>query len=117
MGCKTKDTGEICTLNGLQCHAGTNVLCYEEEKPQATKSQDLLRSDDTPGSVCETEEIIMKNPKEILQFYGRCCISENIYNNREYKDDAEGKEDHQSDMGAIQRIRGQKAAIEWLFED
>lgn len=59
----------------------------------------------------------MKRPKEILELYGECCVSESsLTAGADYSDGEEGKARHKKDEAKLENIRGQKQAIEWLFE-
>ena len=59
----------------------------------------------------------MKPPKEILEMYGKCCVSEYaLSSNRKYPDGDEGKQMRRRDDEKLADIEGQKKIIEWIFE-
>jgi len=59
----------------------------------------------------------MKTKKEILEYYGKCCVSEYcLVENRNYTDDKQGEELARKNDLKITDIRGQKKAIEFIIE-
>jgi len=58
----------------------------------------------------------VKTKKEILEYYGKCCVSEYcLTENRKYPDNEAGKAMAKKDDVKIEDIRGQKKAIEFIF--
>lgn len=62
------------------------------------------------------KEIIMKRPKEILELYGECCVSESSLTTGADYSGEKGKDRQKKDNAKLENIRGQKQIIEWLFE-
>lgn len=59
----------------------------------------------------------MKTKKEMLEYYGKCCVSEYcLCENKDYPAFEEGKRAKATREGIIENIRGQKKAIEFIFE-
>ena len=59
----------------------------------------------------------MKTKKELLKYYGMCCVSEFcLCENRAYPAGKEGDTLARKDDSKIENIRGQKKAIEFIFE-
>ena len=59
----------------------------------------------------------MKTKKEILEYYGRCCVSEfSLSKNRNYPDGVKGEAMSKKDDFKLENIRGQKKAIEFIME-
>jgi hypothetical protein len=58
----------------------------------------------------------MKNQKEILEYYGKCCVSEYLLaTDRKYPSGEKGEILERSDNRKIENIKGQKKAIEFIF--
>jgi len=59
----------------------------------------------------------MKTGKEILEYYGKCCVSESSFEkNMAYPAGEKGETLARMDAFKIENIRGQKKAIEFIFE-
>ncbi len=59
----------------------------------------------------------MKTKKEILEYYGKCCVSEySLSKTKAYPSGEKGEHLARKDGLKIENIRGQKKAIEHIFE-
>lgn len=59
----------------------------------------------------------MKTKKEILEYYGKCCVSEYcICKNEDYPSGKEGVALARKDAAKLENILGQKKAIEFILE-
>ena len=59
----------------------------------------------------------MKATREILEYYGKCCVSEYcLCKDRNYPDNEKGKALERKDSSKIEDIRGQKKAIEYILD-
>lgn len=61
----------------------------------------------------------MKTSKQILEQYGKCCVSEfRLSENEHYGEESNKKleEFKYRDAMKLQSIRGQKISLEWLLE-
>ena len=58
----------------------------------------------------------MKTKQEILEYYGRCCVSEFLLS-KETPSDKRGEAMEQKDAAKLQNIKGQKMAIEFIFKE
>lgn len=59
----------------------------------------------------------MKTKTELLEYYGRCCVSEYLLiGKREYSADEAGEKLLRKDTLKLEYIRGQKKAIEFIFD-
>ncbi len=60
---------------------------------------------------------VMKTKKEMLEYYGKCCVSEYcLCENKDYPAGEKGKSNQRRDSLKIENIRDQKKAIEFIFE-
>jgi len=58
----------------------------------------------------------MKTKKEVLEYYGQCCVSEYLLTQPTYYSaDEKGKAMALKDASKLENIRGQKKAIEFVF--
>jgi len=58
----------------------------------------------------------MKTNKELLEYYGQCCVSEHLLcESRDYPSGKEGENIIGKDTLKLEDIRGQKKAIEFIF--
>ena len=70
----------------------------------------------TPPNPLFTERSVMKTKKELLEYYGKCCVSEYaLSENRIYTNDKEGEQLKEKDTLKLECISGQKKAIEFIF--
>jgi len=59
----------------------------------------------------------MKTSKEILGLYGKCCVTEYVFEEiTDYQAGKQGEKMMRQDRMKLENIKGQKKAIEWLFE-
>ncbi len=58
----------------------------------------------------------MKTKKELLEYYGKCCVSEYLLDTNAYPSGKKGKGMMEKDERKLEDIRGQKKAIEFIFE-
>ena len=58
----------------------------------------------------------MKNEKELLEYYGKCCVSEYTLDRSNYPSSKEGERYSQQDAMKLENIRGQKLAIEYIIK-
>lgn len=60
----------------------------------------------------------MKSIKELLGYYGKCCVSEYVFeHNRVYPSGEEGKKLMEQDAFKLEDIKGQKKAIEYILSE
>jgi len=59
----------------------------------------------------------MKTKKEILEYYGKCCVSEYCLTEiKDYPINDKGEAMIKKDAFTLENIRGQKKVIEFIFE-
>lgn len=58
----------------------------------------------------------MKTAKEVLEQYGKCCVSIARVEEAEYSDDEVGSKNRMIDHKTLKYLEGQKTSLEWLFE-
>ncbi len=59
----------------------------------------------------------MRDNKEMLEYYGKCCVTEEILSkDRCYEAGPDGGAHQLRDRVKLESIRGQKKAIEWFFK-
>lgn len=60
----------------------------------------------------------MKSIKELLEYYGKCCVSEYAFeHNRTYPAGDEGIKRMEQDALKLEDIKGQKKAIEYIMSE
>ncbi len=58
----------------------------------------------------------MRTPKEILEQYGKCCVSEHLLTHDRLYSAEEADTHRKKDDFKLESIRGQKISLEWMFE-
>ena len=58
----------------------------------------------------------MKPIKEVLEYYGKCCVTEYVLESfKDYPSGKSGEESRRKDLFKLEYIRGQKLAIEHIL--